>query len=766
MRRVSVPLAIAALIVTAIVLYTYRVSVAKANRTKPVPAPQIKTGLDAAAHSGWSYTKDDPVTNKPVVQVTAESFEGAHDPSSFRLGGVKLRLYHKQGDKYTYVHSLQAFFDERTGVLKSDDQVTIVMNVPADKNAENPAEVARLVQVQTSGVTYQTKDGKADCDKPATFRFTQGGGQATGVSYDPSTGELNLKSAVALDLASKTPGALGMHVEAGTLVYKEHEQKIYLSPWSKLQRGGTRIEAATSIVTLQDGVLQRVDSDRANGEDKREDKLTQYSADQMTALFDDNGVMTKLLANGNAHVISTSATSRTTLTSARAELNFTVHPAGADPNGPSESDLDQVAAEGQAIAQSDPLPPAGQKTPDADSHTLRSERILLHMKPGGKDVQEIEAPQAAQLDFLPHRPDHPSRSLNASHLRIFYGEGSYIDRFLAWDVRTHTQKPSPNQAKPVPPSTTWSDSLAATFKPNSNQIANLEQTGHFRYQEGTRRASAGKATLDDSANLITLVDNARMADDTGSTSASKIVLNQATGDMDALGHVSSSRAPDKNQKPGTSVLDSSKLFEGRADSMQSRESNTLIFYNGHATVWQGANRIAADTIQIDRDSQTLSAKGNVTSELVDNQPQNSPTVPLFTTILAPELLYKDEIRRADYTGGVKLLRAGMTVSSDQLQAFLNAQSQSGDSSLDHAVAQGDVKVVETPKPGDTRTGTGQTCEYFTKENKVILSGGSPQIDDTVRGVTRGRKITYFSDDDRLIVEGENKHLSYSHMRKR
>ncbi len=81
------------------------------------------------------------------------------------------------------------------------------------------------------------------------------------------------------------------------------------------------------------------------------------------------------------------------------------------------------------------------------------------MKPGGKEVQEVEAPSAAELDFKPNRPDHPQRSLTASHLRIFYGQSSYIDRFLAWDVTTHTQKPPNDKGKPSPPSTTWSDQL-------------------------------------------------------------------------------------------------------------------------------------------------------------------------------------------------------------------------------------------------------------------------------------------------------------------
>jgi lipopolysaccharide export system protein LptA len=766
MRRVSVPLAFAALLVTAIVAYTYRSQIRKENEQKPIPAPQIQNGLEAVAHSGWKYEKDDPQTNKPIVRVSASSFAAAHDPSSFELKDLTLRLYHKDGGKYTYVKSGEASFDERSGELKSAGPVTIVMNVPADKNAENPAEVAKLVQVETSGVTYETKDGKADTDQPATFQFSQGGGKAVGAAYDPTTGELKLKNAVVLDLLSRTAGAPAMHVEAGNLLYKEKEEKIFLSPWSKLQRGGTGIQAASSVVTLDDGVLKQVDCEHANGSDVREDKQTQYSADHMTALFDDLGTMTKMLADGNAHVVSASATSRTTLTSARAELGFMVHPATTDGGSP-ESDLDNVTAEGNATAHSDPLPAPGQKTADADSHTLRSDRIILHMKPGGKDVQEIEAPTAAQLDFKPNRPDHPTRSLTASHLRIFYGEGSYIERFLAWDATTHTQKPPSENGKPVPPSTTWSDVLAATFKPNSNELANLEQTGHFRYQEGVRKASANKALLDQAANRITLIDSARMSDDTGSTSASKIVMNQANGDMDASGHVSSARAPDKSQKPGTSVLDGTKVLEARADNMQTREDNTLVVYAGHAAVWQGANRITADRVEINRDDQTLSARTHVVSELVDSTTsQGTNAVPTFTTIYAPELLYRDDVRRADYTGGVKLLRGGMTVTSKQLAAFLNPQNQSGDSSLNHAVAEGDVKVVETPKPGDTRVGTGQNCEYYTKENKVVLTGGAPQIADTLRGLTKGERITYFSDDDKLIVEGADKNLAYSQMRKK
>jgi lipopolysaccharide export system protein LptA len=65
----------------------------------------------------------------------------------------------------------------------------------------------------------------------------------------------------------------------------------------------------------------------------------------------------------------------------------------------------------------------------------------------------------------------------------------------------------------------------------------------------------------------------------------------------------------------------------------------------------------------------------------------------------------------------------------------------------------------------TRTGTSDHCEYFTKDDKVVLNGGAPQFVDSIKGVTRGKQLTYFSNDDRLIVEGEAKKESSTRMKK-
>jgi lipopolysaccharide export system protein LptA len=515
----------------------------------------------------------------------------------------------------------------------------------------------------------------------------------------------------------------------------------------------------------------------------------------MTALFDDSGNLVNIVAENNARVVAAQADARNTVTSNRADLRFAVTNKVTNGESTQESDLHLVLADGNAVAESVPQP-----RPDvqlAETRILRSEHLELEMKPGGKDIQEIRTSSKAQLEFKPNRPDQSHRIIDASHLRVVYGEGSYVDTFLAWNAAIRTEKPVSNvkasadarvNSGPPPPALTWSDDLKAKFTPNTNQVARIEQDGHFRYEEGVRKASSDKALMEQTINRITLNGNARVLDDTGSALADMIVMNQANGDMDAAGHVLSTHEPNKNQKPGTSMLDDSKAMQAQADQMQTRENNTVVHYQGHVVMWQGANRVSAAKIDIDRDSQSLHASGNVVSELVDNKSNSTSNTaaqqasgaaaatmgtasmtdpPIFTIVHAPELNYHDDTRAALYSGGVKLMREKMTVVSDQLQAFLTPKTKdsSDQSSLDRAIASGHVTVSEV-LPNRTRVGTSEKCEYFTKDSKVVLNGGVPQVVDSYKGLTKGQQLTYFSDDDHLIVEGEKKQLAYTRMKKK
>jgi lipopolysaccharide export system protein LptA len=252
-------------------------------------------------------------------------------------------------------------------------------------------------------------------------------------------------------------------------------------------------------------------------------------------------------------------------------------------------------------------------------------------------------------------------------------------------------------------------------------------------------------------------------------------------------------------------------MQARADKMLVRDSNLKISYEGHAVVWQGGNRTAANTIVIDRDEETFKAKGSVVSELLDEKkstvsspgqakPEDGSKAPVlkttssktsssktsgdakpadgsatagdaggsvFTIVRAPEMLYEDSTKLAHYTGGVKMTRDRMTVASRELKAYFkeNKDRQNGESSLDHAFADGAV-VVNEVAVDRTRTGTAEHVEYYTDDDRLVLNGGVPKFVDSLRGTTSGHQLTYYSDDDRLLVDGDTKAPAVTHMKKK
>ena len=114
-----------------------------------------------------------------------------------------------------------------------------------------------------------------------------------------------------------------------------------------------------------------------------------------------------------------------------------------------------------------------------------------------------------------------------------------------------------------------------------------------------------------------------MWDAIGSTSADHIRLDQRTGNFTAEGSVNSSRLPDQGPKKGSEMLSGDEPLQAQAQKMESTNRNRLIHYQGNVLMWQGANRIQADVVDLDREKHTLVANGNVVTDLWE-QPKGDP----------------------------------------------------------------------------------------------------------------------------------------------
>jgi len=158
-------------------------------------------------------------------------------------------------------------------------------------------------------------------------------------------------------------------------------------------------------------------------------------------------------------------------------------------------------------------------------------------------------------------------------------------------------------------------------------------------------------------------------------------------------------------------------------------------------------------VDVDRDKRSLIADRNVVSSLWEepkDEDKKKTATPVLTVVRASHLDYTDADRLAVYTGGVDMARPGMHITSRELHAFL--ADSSADSRLEKAFADGGVRIVANTA-GGARIATAEHTEYYTDEQKVILTGGKPRLVDDAGHSTEGTKLTYFSNDDRLLIDG-------------
>jgi lipopolysaccharide export system protein LptA len=722
--------------------FTYRAR-KRILRAQSPPTPQaLADDLNATAQN-WSYTETN--SNHTTFHITAEDFREVKDSSRVELKKVELKLFDKTGKTYDLVKSAAATYFKAEHRFYSEGDVEITLAIPKDGPPKHT-----LISIKSSGVSFDTSSGQADTDRASSFAFENGTGSATGAFYDPGTRVLNLKNDVKLDWKPVGPHAKPMKIEAGTLYYREAESEIWLKPWGRLTRDTTVVEGQDATIKLQDAgeghkTLHTIEATKAHGSDSYPKRKIQYAAEHLLVNFNDDGQAEKIVGDGGAQLVATSESAETSIAARHVDLNFD--------GQTDENVLTSVAGEGGAVVTSKPLPVPGR--PLGEAHVLRSEKLDMKMRPGGREIETVVAQAPGTLEFLPNLPTQRHRTLTGKDMLIAYGPQNRVESFRAVDVRTQTDPTAEEKKRNRVTSVTTSKVMDARFDPKTGQMSSIDQTGDFTYEEGDRKARAAKGSLDGAHNLIVLDTGARMADATGGTTADRIRMDQRTGDFTAEGNVSSTRMPDKDKKKNSEMLSGDEPLHAQARKMDSANHNKKLHYEGNVLMWQGANRIQADVIDLDRDKHTLVADGNVVTNLWEEpkDPQKKKTaVPVLTEVRAPHLVYTEADHQAVYTGGASLKRPNLQVQSRQIRAFLSADS-GADSRLEKAFADGDVHLVQTSK-GVTYNGSSEHAEYYTDEQKVILLGGTPKMVDSRGQTTVGPGgLTYYADDGRLIGNG-------------
>ncbi len=671
---------------------------------------------------------------KTKALVRARNFKQVKEPNVFLLQDLEMEINDPEGGQYHLVKSKEATFDIPNASMFSESEVEITLNLPREGTPSRPP-----LKVRAREMTFDSKTSRVSTEQPARFEFDRGHGESTGAMYDPNTHELAMHSNVRLQWQG-AEGRPPMVVESSRLIWREAGDEVFLAAPSKLTRGNFTLNAAQdSIVVLKNGRIERLEAREAAGTDRPPGRRIEYQAGFLNVHFSEDSQVRRVEALEPARLVSASGTSTTTVTGSRLDLDFEIA------NG--ESTLKKAQANGKAQVEA-------RDRKQSTLRYLRSESIEMVMRAGGEEIEEVLTHAPGEVEFLPVKPADKRRVVQGERMSFSYGKANALERVRVVQAVTKTYTPPKPASKDLKPlvGTTRSQDMEAYFDPETGLMTQLEQWQNFQYEEGARRAIAERAILDNQREIITLRDKARIWDGTGSTAAREIVIEQATGNMIAVGDVNSTRLPEKKQA-SSGMLAAGEAMQARAARMSVTDDNQKIVYEGGAILWQGARRIEGRTILIDRQSQTLTARGGVVTQMPEQAPKTA-----FTVVRADSMEYSDKTKQALYRGGpkdpVRLERPSITVLASNLRAFfVNVPKRGGgeETQIEKMLFEGAVRMSGS-KDGRKRDGESESAEYFPREERLEMWGGNPVVTDSARGVSRGERITLLAGEDRLIVD--------------
>jgi lipopolysaccharide export system protein LptA len=211
------------------------------------------------------------------------------------------------------------------------------------------------------------------------------------------------------------------------------------------------------------------------------------------------------------------------------------------------------------------------------------------------------------------------------------------------------------------------------------------------------------------------------------------------------------------------MLAKSEPVHVTARNMNAQRGSKIARYTGGARIWQGANIVEAPTLEFNQAQRTVTAEGTNQQPVktvflqVDKDKKATPV-----TVTALRLNYIDAERRARYTGGVVARGQDLTLNADHADVFLRpATGGAADapSQLQQIVAEQRVVIAS-----QDRRGVGEKLVYTAQDGSFVLTGGPPTITDPERGTIRGDSLTFYTHDDRVIVESAGSSRTITHTR--
>lgn len=664
------------------------------------------------------------------------------------LHNVKIVVYGRNSDRFDQIYGNDFEYDQKAGTVVAKGEVNIDLqgNTEGLKQDDQapPHEMQNAIHLRTQGMTFNQNSGLAHTDGVIDFRVPQAAGTASGATYDSKKSELTLHSAVDIQTEGKQP----THIQAihGTIT---KEPRVLVMQSVQVTGEGRKLLADLATIDLaQNNSVKQV---HATGNVRMGDSGgMQVRSPKAELMLGANSSMESAQFSGGVDFGS----SKQDASGHSGEMLMRFAPTT---KANTSAQLQTIHARQGVILRRSPQekgknPQAFSITSDAMTFALKDGRLL--------SSAQTEAP--GQVTMSAARNNGEQTVIDAHRFTAKFGEQNRISSVHGTGaVRVVSHIPGqPNKLSS-------SDSMVAQFTP-AGELSHVSQQGNFRFNEGqsSKNEPGGRTSFADRANYspqddaLILQGSPRIVDGGMTVTADSIRLLRTSGEAFAQGNVKTTYSELKLQ-PNGALLATSDPIHVTAHAMSAQQLSGLAHYTGGSRLWQGSNIVDAQTIDFDQKARTIVALGDrkrpVSSVFlqVDGKGKASTMV-----VTAPKLNYADSERQARYSGGVTARGEDGVMTADHADIFLNAVSASrtpGPSQLDHITASTHVLVQQKERRAE-----GDKLVYTAATGSFVLSGGSPVLSDPVNGTVRGNSLTFYSHDDRVVVEGNGSSRTVTH----
>ncbi|MFI5057104.1 MAG: LptA/OstA family protein [Candidatus Acidiferrales bacterium] len=732
------------------------------TKKAPPAAPRDVTRLS----SGLTFSKVEQ--NRTIFTVQASKSTEFKDKDASLLEDVKITIFGKTGERHDTLHTQSCQYGKEKGdiVCSGEVQIELQSAVDAERAATNPQEAAaKVVHVETRGVTFDRASGTAKTNQRVLFHFPSGSGEAGGVEYNSEEGTARLLRDVRMTLErpalrsakraiNRDATAEVVHVKGTRLDFGRDTRTMHLIGPAEADTRSQRLTAGEITLALDPAFhAERLMATAGSNAERPELTIQDgrgtlgISADSLTAQFAPQGWVTKSDATGNVRG-SRKADSE--------EGNFAADSATLDV-WPKAGQPKELNLSGSVSLQT-------QMSKTGESRVLHTDALRLvfgaGIDGGRSEPQHAETLTPGSIEWT----DPATSGLAAGRTKVqadklameFSPQGKPRELLATGNVQTERTV----AGRPVQTATAHSGTAQLLAGGGWSQ---MDLLGDVRLKEGDRSGQAEHAVFERAAQTATLTGQPVVRDATTETHATRITFLQSTGDIRAEGGVHSA---DFSAKASAVQLAPAPVNIS-ADGLQANSKTGRALYSGHARLWQGDAVLEADSIELLRESRTLNAAGNVRAVFPQEESQPGPQTiatrrgarkPQLWHASAEALTYWDLENRAHLARNVVVQSAEQRMRAAALDIYFRRAAAGTNSSSATLGAQQISRVVGTggvivEQAG--RRATSDRGEYTAADGKFVMSGGNPTLYDGSSGTTTGRQLTFFLADDTIIVDSEN-----------